>query len=144
MKKIGLACCLAVVASFALAPSAHAITKFKSAFKAKYVDKSQSEELKAAFKNSKTGSCFTCHTVGKPKKVANLNEFGKELSKLIEGDANQRIKDARKIGSDERKAEEAKILKEFDAAIEKVVKMKNKAGEVYAEKIKEGKLPAAK
>ena len=136
MKKLilfGAACLF----SFALvAPNAQAIAPFKKAFQEKYVDKSDNEQLEEKFKKA---GCNTCHVKGEKKEVR--NDYGKELSKLIEGDANARIKEAGEAGKDARTAETEKILKELDKAFDEVAKKENKSKVKYGELIKQGKLP---
>ncbi len=124
---------LAVV--YLTAPSAQALPQFKKAFQDKYVAK-DNEEYAAKYKKA---GCNTCHVKGEKKTVR--NEYGEELSKLIEGNAGQRIKDAGKESPDKKKAETETVLKELDTAFDKVAKMKTKAGPTYGDKIKEGMLP---
>ena len=67
-----------------------------------------------------------------------------ELAKVVEGNANQRIKDARKEGgSAASKKETEKILKELEKAFEEAAKKKAKNGQTYGDIIKSGQLPAA-
>ena len=136
MKKYVLICLLCVVSLSWLAPTAKAIAPFKKAFQEKYVNESENEDFKAAFKKA---SCNVCHIKGEKKDQR--NKYAEELSKLIEGDANQRIMDAGKDGADARKAETAKILKELEKAIETVDKMESPDGTPYGKRIAEGKLP---
>ncbi len=130
---LGVACLVSV--SFAI-PSAQALAPFKKAFQEKYVDKSEHEDLKASFKKA---SCNTCHVKGEAKEKR--NDYGEELSKLIEGDANQRIKTAREAGSEAGKAETDKVLKELDKAFDAVAKKESKSKIKYGDLLKEGKLP---
>ena len=84
------------------------------------------------------------HIKKKPKKVANLNEYGKQLAKLVEGDANQRIKDARKKdGTEGANAEKAKLVQEVQKAFDEVAKMKSEAGDTFGDRIKNGLLPSS-
>ncbi len=117
-------------------PPAHSLAPFKKSFQEKYVKKSDSEEFKALFKKT---SCYTCHVKGKKK--SELNPYGLQLSKLIEGDAGKRIKQAGQDGDDAKKAETAKVLKELAKAFETVSKMKTKAGPTHGQLIKEHQLP---
>ena len=134
-----LVCVLTCSAVCLLTPQAKAIAPFKKAFQEKYVDPSDSEEFKGAFKKA---SCNTCHVKGEKKDKRNA--YGDELAKLIEGDANQRIKDARKEGgSDAAKQETVKVVKELNKAFEEVAKKKAKSGESYGDIIKSGKLPTS-
>ena len=129
-----LICALTVTC---LSPSAKAIAPFKKAFQTKYVNPSDNASLKAAFKKA---SCNTCHVKGKKKTTRNA--YGEELSKLIEGNANKRIKEAGKDGKDARKAMQAQILKELDEVFDKVGKMPSGDGEPsYDDLIQSGQLP---
>jgi hypothetical protein len=131
MKKLVLLCMLSALSVGWIAPSAHALTQFRKAFQEKYVDKGR-PELQAEFKKA---SCNTCHLKGKNKKER--NPYGDELSKLIEGDANQRIKDAGAA----KQEETAKILAELEKAFAEVAKMKSPTGESFGDRIGAGKLP---
>ena len=136
MKKlilVGAACLFSL--SLAL-PDAQALAPFKKAFQEKYVDKSENEQLKESFKKA---SCNTCHIKGEAKEKRNA--YADELSKLIEGDANQRIKEARKAGDDAGKAETEKVLKELDKAFDEVAKKESKNKIKYGELLKQGQLP---
>ncbi len=131
---LGVAACLILGVSHR---SALALAPFKKAFQKRYVDPSDSEAFKAAFKKA---SCNTCHVKGKKKDVR--NPYGDELAKLIEGDANARIKAAAKEGGSEgRKAETEKILKELEAAFAKVETLKSPTGETFGDRLKNGLLP---
>lgn len=129
MKSRLLVILITIVTGTALAPSVHAISAFRKEFKSKYVDNG-SDDLKAAFKKS---SCNTCHVKGKKKKVENLNAYGAELAKLVEGDGNKRYKES--------KTEKEEVLKEFKKALEEVAKKKNDDDETYGDRISAGKLP---
>ena len=136
MKKsmlLALACLLGLALA---APPARALAPFKKAFQDKYVNKSDKEELKAAFKKA---GCNTCHIRGEEK--SKRNAYGDELAKLIEGDANQRIKDAGKESDAARKAMQKTILKELDKAFDEVAKLESPSKVLYADLLKEGKLP---
>ena len=112
-----------------------ALPDFKKAFQKKYVDK-DNEAYTQVFRKS---ACNTCHVKGEKKSVH--NDYGKHLSKLIQGNAKQRLKDAKSSGNaDEVKAE---VLRELDAAFEKVAKMKTskESDETFGDRIKAGKLP---
>ena len=138
MKRFVLVCitCAALVA--VISPNAQAIAPFKKAFQQKYVDPSENEAFKETFKKA---SCNSCHVKGEKKTVR--NSYGEELSKLIEGDANARIKAAGKEGgSAGRKAETEKVLKELDKAFDEVAKKKTEGGQTYGEMFKNGELPS--
>jgi hypothetical protein len=137
MKKFVSLFLIAVALVIGATPSAQALAPFKKAFQEKYVDGSDSEELKAAFKKE---SCNTCHLKGKKKEERNA--YGDELEKLIEGNADERIKAARKAHGDAGVEEEtAKILEELKKAFEEVAKKEDKNGEKYGDRIAAGKLP---
>ncbi len=130
---LSLACFLSV--SFA-APSVFGLAPFKKAFQEKYIDKSDNEELQAKFKKA---GCNTCHIKGESKKKR--NSYGEELAKLIDGDANARIKEAGQAGKEARKAETEIILKELDKAFETVANKESKSKVKYGDFLKQGKLP---
>lgn len=137
MKKLVSLCIIASLVVGALSPRVQALAPFKKEFQKKYVDKIDNADLKAAFKKA---SCNTCHVKGEKKDQR--NDYGDELAKLIEGDANMRIKAAGKVSPDARKAEQAKVLKELEKAFDEVGKMKPKDSDTtYEEKIKSGELP---
>ena len=117
-------------------PPAQALTQFKKAFQEKYVDGSDSDDFKDAFKKA---SCNTCHLKGKKKEER--NPYGDELAKLIEGDANQRIKTAGEIDDAARKAETEKILEELQKAFDEVAKQESPTGETFGDRIAAGELP---
>ena len=130
---------LAAIAAASFASSTtFAISPFKKAFDEKYVKDSGDEEFQAAFRKA---GCYTCHVRDEKKDV--VNAFGWELAQLIEGYAKDRTDAARKEGSDAKKAEEEKILKEFAAALKKVEAMKAPSGETYGELFKAHGLPTA-
>jgi hypothetical protein len=134
MKKLVIACLVSMLVASAASPRAQALAPFKTAFQKKYVDQSDNAAFKEAFKKA---NCNTCHLKGgKTKDERNL--YGEELAKLIEGNANQRLKEAGEAG---RKTETAKLLAELEKAFEEVAKMKDEAGQTYGERIKTGKLP---
>ncbi len=114
-----------------------AIAPFKKAFDAKYVKASENTEFQTKFK--KTG-CYACHVKGKKKNV--VNAYGWELAKLLDGNAKDRIDAARKAGSDAKKAEEAKLVKELLVALPKVEAMEATSGKTYGELFKSHALPS--
>ena len=143
MKRFCLIILCGTVALGFLAQSALALPQFKKEFTKKYVDTSSNEDFKAA---AKKASCNVCH-VKKEKKSVN-NDYGTELSKLIEGSAKNRLaaaKDEDKAKGEDvtaaSDAEKAKLTKELLAAFEKVEGMKSKSGKTYGELIKSGNLP---
>ena len=138
MRILTLICGILFVAGSFVQP-ARAIPLFKTAFEEKIVAKTESDELKAAFKKA---GCNTCHLKGKKKEIEFLNEYGKELEKMIEGVAQERLKTAGQESPEAKEAETQVILKELEKAFEEAAKMKNKAGDVFGERIKAGQLPA--
>lgn len=118
-----------------IAGPAIGITEFKKAFKEKYVDPSSVAEFKKVVQKA---GCNVCH-INKQEKTER-NEYGNELSKLIEGDVQERLKKATDEGR--KKEELAKILGELEAAFPQVEEMTNAAGETYKSRIEAGKLPA--
>jgi hypothetical protein len=118
-----------------LIPSAQALPAFKTAFEKKYVKTSDNAEFQAVFKKE---TCNVCHIKGEKEKTKQ-NAYGKELNKLIEGDANIRMKEARANGKlDE---ETKKLLDELEIAFKKVEEMKAPSGPTYGELLKDGKFP---
>ena len=127
------------ITTIALTGDAYALAPFKKAFEKKYLANHKNEEYQKLAK--KTG-CNVCH-VSKAKKNFR-NEYGEMLAKLIEGDAQDRIKAAKKEGGPEaEKKEKAKVAEELEKAFDKVLKEKSDGGKgpTYEELIKEGKLP---
>lgn len=116
-----------------------ALAPFKKAFQAKYLDDHKDAKFQSLAK--KTG-CNVCHVKGAKSKSVN-NDYGKILKKLIEGDAKDRLKEAKAKGPAESKAETEKVLQELDAAFEKAANEKSDDGKgpTYGELIKNGKLP---
>ncbi len=138
MKKIcGLVLCGAVVAACTASVS-QALPPFKKAFDETYIEPSNNEALKAAFKKA---SCNACHVKGEGKDVNNA--YGEVLADLIQGDAKDRIDAARKAGSKD--AEEAKVLQELSAAMKKAEGERSNpsdsASPTYGDRLKSGKLP---
>ena len=117
---------------------ASAMPQFKKAFAEKYAAKHKSKEFQAA---AKKASCNVCHVKGAKKTVQ--NEYGKLLNKLIEGDANKRLKAAKAKGKEAGAKELATILAQLDAAFEKASEENSDGGKgpTYAEIIKKGELP---
>lgn len=110
----------------ALASTALAYPPFKRAFEDRYV-KNGSPELKKAFE---VASCNACHVTGATSKQEK-NLFGSELDRLL-------MNVARRLKTEEGKAE---VLKELEAAFDKVEQMKSPTGETWAERIKAARLP---
>lgn len=130
---LGLVAAVSLVSSTSLA-----LSPFKKAFDEKYVKTSGNADYQAAFKKT---SCNTCHVKGKKKDF--VNAYGWELAELIEGSAKDRIDAAKKEGSDAKKAEEEKVLKELVAALKKVEAIKSPSGETYGELFKAHGLPTS-
>ena len=133
MKKVCLTLIAAAVAITLNLQPAQALPPFKKAFQEKYVDDG-SDALKDAFKKA---SCNTCHVKGEEKDVQNA--YGMALNKLIEGNAKERLAEAKKNGTDD--AEKEKIAKELEEALKKTEGMESPSGEKYGDRIKSGKLP---
>lgn len=137
MKRFALLCVACMTTVALISPKAEAIAPFKKAFQQKYVDTTDNDEFKQDFKKS---SCNACHVKGEKKTVRNA--YGDELAKILEGNANERIKAAGKEGgSDGRKAETEKVLKELDVAFGKVEKAKASSGQTYGEMLENGEIP---
>ncbi|MFO0912450.1 MAG: hypothetical protein U0795_05815 [Pirellulales bacterium] len=126
---------IAAVAFGVLTSTAQALPPFKNAFEQKYVKDSTNADWQALVKKE---GCNICHVKGEKEKNKQ-NAYGKELNKLIEGDAQARLKEAKANGTD--KEETEKLLKELDAAFKKVEEMKSPTGETFGELLKAGKLP---
>lgn len=127
------------ITTIALTGDAYALAPFKKAFEKKYLAEHENEDYQKLAK--KTG-CNLCH-VKKAKKNFR-NEYGEMLAKLIEGDAQARIKAAKKEGGpDAEKKEKAKVAEELEKAFDKVIKEKSAEGKgpTFEELIKAGKLP---
>ncbi len=117
--------------------NALALTQFRKAFTAKYVDDHKSDEFKVAVKKA---TCNVCHV--KSAKKTFHNEFGESLKKLIEGDVTDRRKKAKAEGGlTAYKAELVKILAELEVAFTKVEEIKSHTGQTFGERMKEGQLP---
>ena len=112
MKKACLSVVFAAVALILCAGPAFAFKPFTEAFAKRYVVKSGNKALGAALK---ANACTVCHVAGKKKKA--LNSYGDALGKLIPGDAEHRLEDAEKAGTEQ--AEMAKIMKELQEAFAK-------------------------
>ena len=115
-----------------------AVAPFKKAFDAKYVKESGDEDFQTTFR--KTG-CYTCHVKGKKKDF--VNAYGWELAELLEGNAKDRIAAARKNGKDAKKAEEQKLTKELEVAMQKAEAIQTLSGDTYGELFKAHGLPTA-
>lgn len=139
MKRVVLAMLIGAVAMSA-SSKAYALTEFKKEFQIKYLDSHKDDAFKTMAKKQ---SCKVCHVDKKKKAVENLNEYGRHLSKLVEGNANQRKKDARKSGGREAEAaEKEKLIKEIRKAFDEVAKMKSEEGDLFGDRIKNSKLPS--
>ena len=100
-------------------PEASALPEFKKAFEKKYTDKEKNKEYATMVKKA---GCNVCHIKGQKDKSPQ-NAYGKELNKLIEGDAADRKKAA---GDDAAKKAEVKatLHKELDEAFKKTESIK--------------------
>ena len=114
-----------------------ATTPFKKPFDEQYVKESGDEAFQAAFRKD---GCYVCH-VKETKKKDTVNHYGNELAKLIPGNVQQRLDEARKGGRAAKAAEEAKVLKEFIEAMKKVEAVNSPSGVPYGELFKSHQLP---
>ena len=118
-------------------PKASALPEFKKAFQEKYTDKAKNKEY---YDKVRKAGCNVCHVKGQKDKSPQ-NAYGKELNKLIEGDAADRKKEA---GDDSDKKAEVKeqLLKELAEAFKKTENIKLPEQEqTVLQRIKEGMLP---
>jgi hypothetical protein len=132
MKQLCIALvCGAVLVASAVQPAV-ALPPFKGEFQKKYVDSSESDDFKAAFKSA---SCYTCHVKG-TKDKKKLNDYGHELHEALEesGESPKKLL----------KSDKAKLLELLAKAFETVSKKKSKEGPTFGELIEKGKLPAFK
>jgi cytochrome c553 len=115
-----------------------ALTQFKKPFAEKYAKNHKSKEFQDAVKKA---TCNACHVKGVNKKIR--NEYGKVLSKLIEGNAKEYLAAEKAKGKKEEVASKKKILELFDKALDKAAEMKSAGGKgpKYGDLLKEGKLP---
>ncbi|MCE9552958.1 MAG: hypothetical protein K8T91_06220 [Planctomycetes bacterium] len=134
MRKISLIVLSGLIICGVYSPTADALPPFKKAFDAKYVQPANNPAFTTA---AEAAGCMICHVKGQKKNVR--NPYGEALAKLIDGDAEHRIKDAAKAGN--KAAETAKVLKELEAAFSKVEAEKSPAGPTYGELLKQHKLP---
>jgi hypothetical protein len=112
-----------------VADKAHAIPPFMNAFIAKYAGADAKPEFAKSVKEEV--KCNVCHVKGEKKEVR--NEYGEALKK-----AGLDKKDFKK---ERLESEPDAVAKEINAALDKVGKEKNKAGETYESRLKAGKLP---
>ena len=96
------------------------------------------DEFQAEYRKTR---CNTCHVKGKKKHI--VNAYGWRLSQLIVDNAKDRIDAARENGTEAKKAEQAKVLEEFVAALRKVEEMEAPSGEKYGELFAAHVLPTA-
>lgn len=134
MRKISLIVLGGLVILGLFTSESHALPPFKKAFDAKYVQPANDPVFA---KDAEAAGCMICHVKGAKKSVR--NPYGEALAKLIDGDAEHRIKDAAKAGN--KAAETTKVLKELDAAFSKVEAEKSPSGPTYGELLKQHKLP---
>jgi cytochrome c553 len=119
-----------------VANAAFANSPFKKVFDERYVKDSGNEEFQAAFRKD---GCYVCHVKDKKKDI--VNHYGNELAKLIPGNVEQRLDEARKGGRAARDAEEEKVLKELAEAMQKVEEIESPSGVTYGELFKSHQLP---
>jgi hypothetical protein len=143
MKSLGFALTVTVgcVGCFAFTETASAMPPFRKAFEDKYIQGKADPAFEAAYKKA---LCNLCHVQGKPKTENNL--YGQELAKLIQGNANARMKAATALGEAAKEAEAKKLLEELEAAFAKVEKVKvdpkSAASPTFGDRMKQGMLPA--
>ncbi|MDG2185436.1 MAG: hypothetical protein P8K79_07135 [Mariniblastus sp.] len=83
-------------------------------------------------------SCSACHVDKKPK--TQRNDFGKLFAKEFKGkDVSATFKSLK--GDEKKKYEKEVMIPAFAAALKKIQKQKNKAGETYDALIKSGAMP---
>ena len=114
-----------------------ASSQFKKTFDERYVKRSGDEEFQAAFRKD---NCYVCHVKEKDKKLF-VNHYGNELAKLIPGNVEERLREARKDGRDAQTAEKEKVLKELEEAMKKVEAVKSPSGVTYGELFESRQLP---
>ena len=125
-------------ALLAIPQMALANSPFKKAFDEQYVKNSGNEEFQAAFRKD---GCFICHVKEREKEKEFVNHYGNELAKLIPGNVEERLDNARKDGRDAQTAEKEKVLKELVEAMKKVEAVKSPSGVTYGELFKSHQLP---
>jgi len=126
--------CASLMVGF-VANVSSALPQFKKAFQKKYIDESDNDELKAAFKKA---GCNTCHVKGQKEKSPQ-NDYGILLAELIEGDAKDRLKAAKENGTKNETLEQ--ILEELEEAFKEVEEEEAPSGGNFGERIKNGQLP---
>lgn len=111
------------------APKAQAHSEFKKLFEQEY------SSLKV--------TCNACHEKGKKKDVR--NEFGMAVHKKFEGEKfTEKLKDI-KDRDEKKKYMEEKVLPVVKKGLKETIeKEKNKAGEAWADLVKNGTLPGVK
>ena len=90
MKKFVVSILALVCVTCLSIPKASALSEFKKAFAAKYTDKEKDKEFATLVRKA---GCNVCHVKGQKEKSPQ-NAYGKQLNKLIEGDAADRKKEA--------------------------------------------------
>jgi hypothetical protein len=115
-------------------PDVHGLAEFKKSFSARYAGDGTSEDYKKLVRKA---GCNVCHVPGEPKDAHNA--FGVALKDVIPGSAMERKKEAKDQGRE--KEEVAQLLKELEAAFDKVEQVNSGDGVTYGERIREGKLP---
>lgn len=83
-------------------------------------------------------SCVACHVDKKPK--TQRNDFGKLFAKELKS-KNISATFKSKKGDEKKKYEKEVMIPAFTAALKKIQKQKNKAGETYDALIKSGAMP---
>ena len=123
MKKIIALLLIGAIAIIAHPKTSEAFPQFKTGFAKKYTKKG------TAYGDAvKKAGCKVCHF---GKKKADRNDYGAAIAKIVDG----------KKWKAAYKADKAKAMKEFEAVLDKVAKMKGAQGKTYGELIKAEKLP---
>lgn len=92
---------------------------------------------------AKTLSCEVCHVKGEKKTVR--NPLGKEFHKALHDKSHTELyNNAKKEGSDARKAAEAQMIKEFLAVLDAVKAKESPDGVTYGELVETKKLEGVK
>ena len=110
IKKVLVTGIALATALFVCVSSVNAMAEFKKAFGDKYVKPKKNEEFTKVVRKA---GCYVCHVKGQKEKTPQ-NKYGKELNKLIAGNAKERKDKAKEAGTSAE--EKAKLLKELDAA----------------------------
>ena len=117
----------------ALTQHALALREFKKSFEDRYV-KPLEKNAQRVFRRA---NCNVCHVKGEKKDVHNA--FGAEIAQRIQGDAKDRLKQAKQSAS--RDQELAQVLLELATALDQVESLPAADGTTFGDRIRSGKLP---